>query len=525
MRERAETNTGCARDRSRPRHALARPPTGLATGRYRQGQVDPAGGRAGGWMTMAFLGKNGNRSSLFNLRQVVTQLPTLAFVVDNDLVVREISDEALRALGWSREEVVGRITCAELCRSPLCGTGECTIRRSAKERRKVVGRTVVHLRNGNEIPIEAHCTAILDDAGNPVGGMEVIVDRTEDVAAEKEVARLVEAARVGDFSARANADDFGSSHRAILGQLNAVLAALEEAMEAAIGTLERLAAGDLTARMDGHFEGHLSSLAEAMTAAAKSMSEMVAQVTAASDQVSAAASQISDGSQSLAQGASEQAGSIQEINRNLKEMAEQTRLHATRAREGQAIAAETNDAARLGGEKMERLAQAMEEIRRQSQETAKIVKTIDEIAFQTNLLALNAAVEAARAGESGRGFAVVAEEVRNLAMRSAEAAKSTAELIEVSAKSVETGAELVEETRQALEQIQQGAIRVDEVVREIAEASREQEQGIETVSAAMDEMNQVTQQVAANSEESASAAEELASQAAELRSLVGQFRL
>ncbi len=474
---------------------------------------------------MALFGKPQDTAGRLGLRRVMTQVPTLAFVVDTDLVVREISEETLQTLGWSRDEVVGKITCAKLCRTPVCGTPECTIRRSMQEKRKILARTVAKHRGGAEIPIEAHCVAILDDAGQPIGGMEVIVDRTQDVAAERETARLVEAARQGDFSVRADLSRFGGVHRDMLASLNDLLEALGSVVRAARTTLESYAAGDLSARMEGSWQGEMGALAEAIDRAATGVADVIAQVSAASDQVTAAASQISDGSQSLAQGASEQAGSIQQINHSLKEMAEQTKLHASRAQEGQALTGETNEAARQGAEMMERLARAMEEIQRQSAETAKIVKTIDEIAFQTNLLALNAAVEAARAGESGRGFAVVAEEVRNLAMRSAEAAKNTAELIEVSAKSVETGVSLVEDTRKALEQIQQGAVRVDEVVREIAEASREQEQGIEQVAEAMDQMNQVTQQIAANSEESASAAEELASQAAELRSLVGRFRL
>ncbi len=467
-----------------------------------------------------FGGSNG-RDRSFAPDRVFPRVPAPMFLVDADLVVREASDQALATFGRAREEVVGRMTCSELCGTPLCGTPECTVRRSIRDRQPVVTRTSARNRAGEDLPIEVRCAAIFDEEGTPAGGVLLVADRSLEEAALEELRGIVEA----DGETRLDATRYPEPFREILGLVNAMLDRFQEFTADVLGTFEQIQQGDLSARTRGEWHGDFRRIAEALDQTTVNVGQLIRQVAAASDQVTAAAAQISNGSQSLAQGASEQAGTIQEINLNLQAMAEQTRLHASRAREGQAIAGETNDAARQGGEMMERLARAMEEIRRQSAETAKIVKTIDEIAFQTNLLALNAAVEAARAGESGRGFAVVAEEVRNLAMRSAEAAKTTAELIEVSAKSVETGVSLVEETRKALEQIQQGAVRVDEVVREIAAASREQEEGIEQVAGAMDQMNQVTQQVAANSEESASAAEELASQAAELRSLVGRFRL
>jgi methyl-accepting chemotaxis protein len=171
-------------------------------------------------------------------------------------------------------------------------------------------------------------------------------------------------------------------------------------------------------------------------------------------------------------------------------------------------------------ESMQKLRAAMEKINAASDETAKIIKTIDEIAFQTNLLALNAAVEAARAGEAGAGFAVVADEVRNLAMRAAEAAKNTATLIEENIKDIQTGSELVVATDEAFGQVQKSASKVGELVTEIATASQEQAEGIKHVGTAMTEMDRVTQQTAASAQQSAASAEELSAQSETMRGLV-----
>jgi len=173
-----------------------------------------------------------------------------------------------------------------------------------------------------------------------------------------------------------------------------------------------------------------------------------------------------------------------------------------------------------GTESMQRMSQAIARIKQSSDQTGKIIKTIDEIAFQTNLLALNAAVEAARAGEAGKGFAVVAEEVRNLAQRSAEAARTTADMIEGSVKNADNGVAISKEVAESLGEIAEGSRKVNDLVGEIAAASNEQSQGIDQISTAVTQMDQITQSNAANAEESASASEELSAQAEELSRMV-----
>jgi methyl-accepting chemotaxis protein len=206
-------------------------------------------------------------------------------------------------------------------------------------------------------------------------------------------------------------------------------------------------------------------------------------------------------------------------------MSSMTKQNALSAREAKGVADLARVSADKGVESMNRMSSAINKIKTSSDSTAKIVKTIDEIAFQTNLLALNAAVEAARAGEAGKGFAVVAEEVRNLAMRSAEAAKNTANLIEEAVKNSENGVAINFEVLTNFQDITEKINKVSQVVAEIAAASEQQDLGIGQVNKSVEQMNMLTQQNAANAEESASAAEEMSSQSEEMRSMVAGFRL
>ena len=253
--------------------------------------------------------------------------------------------------------------------------------------------------------------------------------------------------------------------------------------------------------------------------------EIIGSLNTGSEQTSSAASQVSGASQSLAQGSSEQAAAVEEFTSSIEEMSSMTKQNAGNAAEAKTLAAAARESAGKGSDSMTRMSQAIDDIKKSSDETAKIVKTIDEIAFQTNLLALNAAVEAARAGEAGKGFAVVAEEVRNLAQRSAEAARNTADMIEGSVKNADNGVQISQEVSKSLEEIAVGSQKVNDLVAEIAAASNEQSQGIEQIGAAVGQMNQVTQSNAANAEESASASEELSTQAEEINNVVDQLRI
>ncbi len=308
-----------------------------------------------------------------------------------------------------------------------------------------------------------------------------------------------------------------------IGQLCIDMNAMADGLDKKVQLAEKVANGDLTVSVD--LTSDKDVLGRALRTMVERLNDLLGQVRSASEQIGSGSTQIADSAQTLSQGATESAASLEEITASMTQMASQTRLNADNAGQADSLSKEAQNAAAHGSRMMTDLVEAMADINRSGEDISKIIRVIDEIAFQTNLLALNAAVEAARAGQHGKGFAVVAEEVRNLAGRSAKAAKETAELIENSTDKTRHGNEIVEKTETALKGIVAGTTKVSDLVAEIAAASNEQSEGIGQVTTGLGQIDQVTQQNTANAEESAAAAEELASQASHLQSMLAQFKL
>ncbi|HVO65108.1 MAG TPA: cache domain-containing protein [Syntrophales bacterium] len=252
----------------------------------------------------------------------------------------------------------------------------------------------------------------------------------------------------------------------------------------------------------------------------KPINRIIAGIYDGAEQVTSASTQVSSSSQQLAEGSSDQAASLEETSSSIEELASMTKQNTNNAQQAKAMMGEVQRIVGNVNTNMLNMAEAISNVTKSTEETSKIIRTIDEIAFQTNLLALNAAVEAARAGEAGAGFAVVADEVRNLALRAAEAARNTSNLIENTIKDVKQGNELTKLTQDAFKENIEIAVKIRSLIDEIAAASQEQYHGIEQINKAVAEMDKVTQQTAANAEESASASEEMNAQAEQLKSFV-----
>jgi methyl-accepting chemotaxis protein len=340
-----------------------------------------------------------------------------------------------------------------------------------------------------------------------------------------EANNCIEAARRGDLRHRADAARFRGAYADLLTGMNTMLDAVGAPMIETQRVAERLAANDLTAQMSGSFAGDHAAVRDALNGAVGTLRSTLLQMRESVERVTAASGEIASGAQELASASSEQASSLEQVTTRVRDVSDRVRANAQDAAEARTIVDTARTTTAEGVNAMAELAAAVDEIKSAADQTARIVKTIDEIAFQTNLLALNAAVEAARAGEAGRGFAVVAEEVRSLAGRAAEAARTTSSLIEASVKASERGVVLNRDVRDRLGQVRGGVERAAVMMSTIADAAQHQQRALDDINAAVEQMTVVTQRTAANAEESASAATVMSGQAAEMHDLAAQFTL
>ena len=368
-------------------------------------------------------------------------------------------------------------------------------------------------------------TPVANERGQRLGYAVEWLDRTAEVAVEDEVAEIVGAAARGDFSRRISGNGKSGFFLRLTDDLNRLLEISNHGLNDIASVLGAMAEGDLTKRISADYDGTFGQLKDDANTTVERLSAIVEQIKEATDAINTAAKEIAAGNQDLSSRTEEQASSLEETASSMEQLTSTVKQNADNARQANELAGSAQGVAVKGGEVVSQVVQTMSAIHQSSNKIADIIGVIDGIAFQTNILALNAAVEAARAGEQGRGFAVVATEVRNLAQRSAAAAKEIKGLISDSVEKVEVGNKLVDQAGRTMEEVVSSIRRVARIMADISEASREQSAGIEQVCLAINQMDEVTQQNAALVEEAAAAAESLEEQANSLADTVSVFYL
>ncbi len=379
-------------------------------------------------------------------------------------------------------------------------------------------------KSGKEVWLQASYNPVMDDIGRPFKVIQLAIDITGQKHAQVEVEKLIKAATAGQLSERIETGSFSGTSRELTESVNRLLDAVASPLREAQTVLAALAKKDLTHSMSGSYQGEFEQMKANVNGALHNLSETMTTVRAAVEAVSSGADRITQGNEDLSHRTSEQAASLEETSASMEEMTATVKQNADNAKQADQLAITARETADKGRAVTQQAVDSMEEINKSSKKIADIITVIDEIAFQTNLLALNAAVEAARAGEHGRGFAVVAAEVRNLAQRSASAAKEIKELINESIQRVTDGSALVNQSGKTLEDIVNSVKRVTDIIAEISAASQEQASGIDQTNTAILAMDKTTQQNVALVEETTSSAQSMKAQANELLSQMAEFK-
>ena len=486
----------------------------------------------------------GINSALSTVVGHIDAMPTPVTIMDTDLRVQYINKTGATLTGKPQQEALG-LYCHELYKSGHCNTEHCACAKAMREDKAVYSETDAHP-DGANMDVGYSGVPLHDNDGKIIGVLEVVTDMTAIKAAQRVTLRQqqYQSEQVDKLSANlermargelrcdmqidppdADTQEIYQLFSGICHNLHQSFQSLKGYIDEITSVVSAISQGDLDVAVTSEFSGDFVALKDSINNIVDSLNEVFGEVNNAAEQVAGGTRQVSDGSQALSQGATEQASAIEELTASVTEIATQTRQNALDAGRANELSVTTRDRAVTGNSQMQGMLDAMTGINDASTNISRIIKVIDDIAFQTNLLALNAAVEAARAGQHGKGFAVVAEEVRNLAARSANAAKETTVMIENSIRKVEQGMRIANETAQAFGKIVDGVEESTRLVSGIASASNDQATAVAQVNRGIEQVSQVVQTNSATAEESAATSEELSGQAEMLKEMVGRFRL
>jgi methyl-accepting chemotaxis protein len=446
-------------------------------------------------------------------------------VADNDLNVIYCNEAVLSMLSSAESDI--RKQLPNFAPREVLGSNIDIFQKNPSHQRNMLGslestyRTQIDV-GGRKFALIA--TPISNDAGERIGTVVEWNDRTQEVAVEEEVDNIIEAAGKGDLTLRAEVTGKTGFFKELAMGLNSLMSISENVINDTARVLAAMAQGRLDERIDADYEGVFGQLKDDANTTGTKLTEVIGSIREAAQTVQTGSTEIAEGNTDLSQRTEEQASSLEETASSMEEMTSSVKQTSENAVHANQLAGDAQVRAEKGGEVVGRAVTAMEEINTSSKKIADIIGVIDEIAFQTNLLALNAAVEAARAGEQGKGFAVVAGEVRNLAQRSAGAAKEIKDLIRDSVEKVDNGTELVNESGKTLSEIVEAVEKVNTMIKEISSASEEQASGIEQVNKAISQMDEMTQQNAALVEEASAASETMTEQAGSMMDLMDFFQ-
>ncbi len=465
-------------------------------------------------------------SNAMRIKQALDNVSSCVMVADNNLNIIYLNSTVIELFENAENDI--RKQLPNFKASQLLGANIDQFHKNPAHQRGMIGGLSGTLKSSliiGERHMDITANPVINDDGERIGTVVEWQDRTHEVKIEREIENIVESVKTGILDQRIDVTDKNGFFLKLSSGINELTDVIESVFDDVSSTMQNMAVGDLTNRIETDYEGVYLECKDSINATMDKISQIVAQISESADFINNSSQEIASGNNNLSQRAEQQAANLEETASSMEELTSTVKNNADNAQQANKVATTARQLAEKGGEVVGSAVSAMQEINESSNKIADIIGVIDEIAFQTNLLALNASVEAARAGEQGRGFSVVATEVRNLAQRSATAAKESKELIQSSVQKVRYGTEFVNETGKALNEIVVGVKKVGDIVAEIAAASVEQSQGIEQVNQAVAQMDEITQQNAALAEEASAASVSMSDQSTNMMTLLNFFKV